>query len=58
MKAAIRRAFEGAGLRPALTGDIIAYFAGSSAGNRSELGMLVNGVSTGVLGIKRCGEAK
>jgi hypothetical protein len=33
------------------TGDIIAYFAGSEAGNTSELGMLVNGVSTGVFGL-------
>ena len=33
------------------TGDIIAYFAGSTASYDNELGMLVNGVSTGVIGL-------
>ena len=33
------------------TGDIMAYFAGSTAGYDNELGMLVNGVSTGVIGL-------
>jgi hypothetical protein len=33
------------------TGDIIAYFAGSTAGYDNELGMLVNGVSTGNIGL-------
>src|SRR5690348_8842286 len=35
----------------ATSGDIIAYFAGSVAGFDNELGMLVNGVSTGVIGL-------
>jgi hypothetical protein len=33
------------------TGDIMAYFAGSTAGYDNELGLLVNGVSTGVIGL-------
>jgi hypothetical protein len=33
------------------TGDIIAYFAGSGASYDNELGLLVNGVSTGVIGL-------
>ena len=33
------------------TGNITAYFAGASAANTSELGMLVNGVSTGLFGL-------
>jgi hypothetical protein len=35
----------------ATSGDIIAYFAGASAGYDNELGLLVNGVSTGVVGL-------
>jgi len=35
----------------AASGDIIAYFAGSTASYDNELGMLVNGVSTGVIGL-------
>ena len=33
------------------TGNITAYFAGSSAANISDLGMLVNGASTGLFGL-------
>jgi hypothetical protein len=33
------------------SGDIMAYFAGSTASYDNELGMLVNGVSTGVIGL-------
>jgi hypothetical protein len=33
------------------TGDIVAYFAGSTASYDNELGLLVNGVSTGVIGL-------
>ncbi|MGA2748248.1 MAG: pyruvate-binding protein [Verrucomicrobiota bacterium] len=33
------------------TGDIVAYFAGSTAGYDNELGLMVNGVSTGVVGL-------
>ncbi|MGA2557964.1 MAG: hypothetical protein ABSG04_16975, partial [Verrucomicrobiota bacterium] len=33
------------------TGDIMAYFAGSTASYDNELGMLDNGVSTGVIGL-------
>jgi hypothetical protein len=33
------------------TGDVVAYFAGSSAGFTEELGLQVNGVSTGVFGL-------
>jgi hypothetical protein len=33
------------------TGDIIAYFAGSTASFDNELGLLVNGVSTGIIGL-------
>jgi len=33
------------------SGDIDAYFAGSTAGYDNELGLLVNGVSTGVVGL-------
>jgi hypothetical protein len=33
------------------TGNITAYFAGASAANTSDLGMLVNGVSTGLFGL-------
>ncbi len=32
-------------------GDVTAYFAGASAANDSEIGMLVNGVSTGIIGL-------
>jgi hypothetical protein len=35
----------------AATGDIEAYFAGSSAGYDTEIGMLVNGTSTGIIGL-------
>ncbi|MDB5482399.1 MAG: motif putative anchor domain protein [Caulobacteraceae bacterium] len=35
----------------ASTGDIIAYFAGSGASYDEQVGMLVNGVSTGVVGL-------
>jgi hypothetical protein len=35
----------------AATGSITAYFAGSTAGYDNELGLLVNGVSTGVVGL-------
>jgi hypothetical protein len=35
----------------AATGEIIAYFAGSSASVDSQLGLLVNGVDTGVVGL-------
>ena len=35
----------------ASTGDVIAYFAGSTAAYDNELGLLVNGVSTGVVGL-------
>ena len=35
----------------ATSGDIIAYFAGSTASYDNELGLLVNGVSTGVIGL-------
>ena len=34
------------------TGNITAYFAGASASNTSDLGMLVNGVSTGLFGLQ------
>jgi len=34
-----------------MTGDVVAYFAGSSAGFTEELGLQVNGVSTGVFGL-------
>jgi hypothetical protein len=34
-----------------VTGDVVAYFAGSSAGFTEELGLQVNGVSTGVFGL-------
>src|SRR6478609_1889513 len=33
------------------TGNIIAYFAGSTAGFTNELGMRVNGVPTGIFGL-------
>jgi hypothetical protein len=33
------------------SGDITAYFAGSTASYDNELGMLVNGVSTGIIGL-------
>ena len=33
------------------TGDVIAYFAGSGAGYLEEVGMLVNGIDTGVRGL-------
>src|SRR5262245_40795561 len=33
------------------TGDVVAYFAGSSANNESVLGMLVNCLSTGITGL-------
>jgi hypothetical protein len=33
------------------SGDIMAYFAGSSAGYDTEIGMLVNGVPTGIVGL-------
>ena len=33
------------------TGDIIAYFAGSTASYDNELGLLVDGVSTGIIGL-------
>jgi hypothetical protein len=33
------------------TGNVTAYFAGASADNTSDLGMLVNGVSTGLFGL-------
>jgi hypothetical protein len=33
------------------TGNITAYFAGASAANTSDLGMLVNGASTGLFGL-------
>jgi hypothetical protein len=36
----------------AATGNITAYFAGSSADNTSDLGMLVKGVSTGLFGLQ------
>jgi hypothetical protein len=32
-------------------GDLIAYFAGSSAGYTNEIGLLVNGVDTGIYGL-------
>jgi hypothetical protein len=35
----------------ASTGDVVAYFAGSTAAFDNELGLLVNGVSTGVIGL-------
>jgi hypothetical protein len=35
----------------AATGHIVAYFAGSTASYDNELGLLVNGVSTGVIGL-------
>jgi hypothetical protein len=35
----------------ATTGDIVAYFAGASAGDTSLLGLLVNGVDTGITGL-------
>lgn len=35
----------------ASTGDIIAYFAGSTAGYTNKLGLLVNGVDTGIYGL-------
>jgi hypothetical protein len=35
----------------ATTGTIVAYFAGSTAAHENELGMLVNGVSTGIFGL-------
>ena len=33
------------------TGDVIAYFAGSTAAYDNELGLLVNGISSGVIGL-------
>jgi hypothetical protein len=36
----------------AATGNITAYFAGASANNTSDLGMLVNSVSTGLFGLQ------
>jgi hypothetical protein len=36
----------------ASTGDLIAYFAGSSAGYTNELGLLVNGVDTNIVGLQ------
>src|SRR5690349_10179662 len=33
------------------TGDLVAYFAGSGAAFENELGLLVNGVSTGLVGL-------
>lgn len=33
------------------SGDVIAYFAGSEAGNDEEIGLLVNGVPTGIVGL-------
>jgi len=35
----------------ASTGDLIAYFAGSTAGYTNSLGLLVNGVDTGIYGL-------
>jgi hypothetical protein len=35
----------------AATGNVTAYFAGASAANTSDLGMLVNGVSAGLFGL-------
>ncbi len=35
-----------------MTGDITAYFAGSTAGYNETLGLLVNGVSTGITGLQ------
>ena len=35
----------------AADGDLIAYFAGSSAGYTNEIGLLVNGVDTGIYGL-------
>src|SRR5690349_18969190 len=35
----------------ASSGNITAYFAGSTASYDNELGMLVNGVSTGIIGL-------
>jgi hypothetical protein len=35
----------------AFTGDVIAYFAGSSAGFENTLGLQINGVSTGIFGL-------
>jgi hypothetical protein len=35
----------------ASTGDLIAYFSGSSAGLDQRLGLLVNGISTGITGL-------
>jgi hypothetical protein len=35
----------------ASTGDIVAYFAGSAAAFEQRLGLLVNGVSTGIVGL-------
>jgi hypothetical protein len=35
----------------AADGDLIAYFAGSSAGFTNEIGLLVNGVDTGIYGL-------
>src|SRR5579885_2169840 len=35
----------------ASSGDIVAYFAGSTAAYDNELGLLVNGVSTGIIGL-------
>jgi len=37
--------------KAAATGDVVAYFAGSDAGFTEELGLQVNGVSTGVFGL-------
>src|SRR5690242_4627405 len=35
----------------ASTGDLVAYFAGSGAAFENQLGLLVNGVSTGLVGL-------
>ena len=35
----------------ASTGDVLAYFAGSNAGNTNEIALLVNGVDTGIQGL-------
>ena len=35
----------------AFTGDVIAYFAGSSASFENTLGLQINGVSTGIFGL-------
>jgi hypothetical protein len=41
----------------AADGDLIAYFAGSTAGFTNEIGLLLNGVDTGIYGLNNQGSA-